>query len=86
VKRKCQGSLATEILAYLVRHPAAQDTVEGIAEWWLLEQEIVHAIADVKLALAELESRELVLARTDSFGRTFYRSKRDRIKENKGGK
>ena len=52
--RLAPGSLAYEILKYLVRHPQAQDTVEGIVEWWLMEQRIVNASAEVKVALAEL--------------------------------
>ena len=28
--------LATAVQAYLADHPAAMDTPEGIAEWWLL--------------------------------------------------
>jgi len=29
-----------EILEYLRKHPEASDTLEGIAEWWLLNQRI----------------------------------------------
>ena len=43
-----------EILEYLDRHPEAQDTLEGIVEWWLLETRIQRAFAEVKTAIAEL--------------------------------
>jgi hypothetical protein len=66
-------SLADEILSYLVQHPEAQDTVEGIAEWWLLEQRIRHSVADVTAALAEFEAQKLVVTRRGVDGRIHYR-------------
>ncbi|HRI13123.1 MAG TPA: hypothetical protein PLX89_08960 [Verrucomicrobiota bacterium] len=46
-----------QIAAYLVRHPDAQDTIEGIAEWWLLEQRIHVALGEIRSALTELAAR-----------------------------
>lgn len=66
-------SLALEILAYLVSQPKAEDTLEGIAEWWLLEQRVADAVAEVNKALAELKSTQLILARQRQDGRTHYR-------------
>jgi len=62
-----------EILAYLAEHPDAQDTLEGIVEWWLLEQRIKRWTARVKEALAELVSRGLVLERQGKDSRILYR-------------
>jgi len=67
------GSVALQILAYLSTHRDAQDTVEGIAEWWLLEQRIRHMITEVKQALAELAAQGMVLERTGGDGRVHYR-------------
>jgi hypothetical protein len=63
--------LTDEVLAYVVRHPYAQDTVEGIVEWWLLEQHIYHAVSDVEAALRQLVENEFLVARRAS-GRTYY--------------
>lgn len=52
-----------EILAYLSDHPYAQDTLEGITEWWLLEQSIKHQVSKVRAALSELVERGLVIER-----------------------
>lgn len=46
--------IAYDILAYLVSHPQAHDTLEGILEWWLLEQHIRRETTKVKEGLAIL--------------------------------
>ena len=72
------ADIAKEILAYLAAHPDAQDTMEGIVEWWLLEQEIRRSTALVNAALAELVSQGLVLERLGRDGRTHYRINRNK--------
>lgn len=42
------------ILAYLVDNPNAQDTLEGIVEWWMLQQKIKHSIAPVRKVVEDL--------------------------------
>src|SRR5437667_12585644 len=70
---------AWEILAYLSEKPGAQDTLEGIVEWWLLEQRIRHLVTETKAALRELVVERLVLARHSSDGRTHYRLNRSKL-------
>ena len=70
------------VLAYLVEHPNAQDTLEGIVEWWLLEQEIVRGKAEVKLVLVELVAANLLCERHSRDRRIRYRlnpEKKDQI-------
>jgi hypothetical protein len=48
--------LADAVLAYLAEHPDAMDTVDGVAEWWVMRQRVrgdVEAVARVLHALAE---------------------------------
>ena len=54
-------AIARELLAYLVEHPHAQDTVDGIVHWWLrprgieaepdVVQQAVRALVDSRLLL-----------------------------------
>jgi hypothetical protein len=70
-----------EILAYLAEHPEAQDSVEGIVEWWVLEQRIKRAKAPVKAALTQLVAEELVIPREDAAGCTTYRVNRSKLRD-----
>ena len=74
-------SIADEILAYLVERPAAQDTFEGIVEWWFLEQEIQRRTTEVKDALASLVSKGFVIERKGRDSRLRYRINQRKIQE-----
>ena len=43
--------LAAAVQAYLADHPAAMDTPEGIAEWWLLRQRVQIEVSRVERVL-----------------------------------
>lgn len=73
--------IADEILAYLVKHPEAQDTLEGITEWWLLEQCIRSAVAEVDGALRSLVADDLLMKRHCADGRTYYGLNRTKERE-----
>jgi hypothetical protein len=73
--------IADEILAYLVKHPEAQDTLEGITEWWLLEQRIRSAVAEVDGALHNLVADDLLVSRQCADGRTYYGLNRAKERE-----
>ena len=64
--------MARDVLTYLVNNPGAQDTLEGIAEWWLLERKIETRTAKVKEVLAELVAKGLILERRGSDSRLRY--------------
>jgi hypothetical protein len=85
--------IADQILAYLVKHPEAQDTLEGITEWWLLEQRIRSAVEEVDGALHNLVADDLLLKRQCADGRTYYglnrakeREIRRSLRETQGGR
>src|SRR5262245_45560687 len=73
--------LADEVLHYLVRHPEAQDTVEGIAEWWLLERRVTTVVAEVGAVLCDLVGRNLLIAQRSGDGRTYYKLNREKERQ-----
>jgi len=64
---------AYEILEYLNDNPNAQDTLEGIVEWWLVERTVKQQTLAVEEALSMLAAERLVLARKGLDGRTHYK-------------
>jgi hypothetical protein len=74
-----QHAILRGILAYLSEHPKAQDTVEGIAEWWLLRQRIRDSVTATEQALNELVERELVIRDEGPDGRWTYRLNQQRF-------
>jgi hypothetical protein len=75
------GGLAGEVLGYLLQHPEAQDTAEGIAEWWLLDRQVGRVMAEVKAALAGLVARGFLVARRSGDGHTHYSLNREKERE-----
>lgn len=69
---KEDSEMVRDVLTYLVNNPDAQDTLEGIAEWWLLERKIESRAAKVKEVLAELVAKGLILERRGSDSRLRY--------------
>ena len=52
--RDALSSLARRILLYLVRHPDAKDTVDGINEFWLADSPVHYGRTEVYKALEDL--------------------------------
>ncbi len=55
------SEVASTILNYLLKHPSAKDTLEGITVWWILDEQISQAIEEVSKALNYLVSHEFVV-------------------------
>jgi DNA-binding MarR family transcriptional regulator len=68
-----RGSLLFQVLEYLADHMEAEDTLQGIVEWWLLEQRIKYETAHVKRALQELIAKGLIVEVTGPGRDTSYR-------------
>lgn len=49
-KRLREQEITEAILEYFAEHPNASDTLEGIAEWWIMRQQVrveIEALAKV---------------------------------------
>lgn len=49
-----EEELTDAILEYLAEHPRASDTLEGIAEWWIMRQQIRAEIKTLAKVLSRL--------------------------------
>lgn len=66
-------ALEQQILEYLAAHPQACDTLEGVAKWWVMSQQIAETILAVRRALDRLKQRGLVEEQRCADGQTLYR-------------
>jgi DNA-binding transcriptional regulator PaaX len=69
-----ENAVAGEILSYLANHPQASDTLEGIVEWWLLQQKIEYQEKVVRDALTELVERGFLVKEVTKDSRIRYRA------------
>lgn len=75
------SDIARQILAYLVEHPQARDTLEGILHWWLLEQQIKRWTPLVQEAILELIAQGWVRESKGRDGQTHYRVNRRKSRQ-----
>jgi len=66
-------SPAPEILDYLARHPDAQDTIDGILHWWVLDACIRKWAPRIAQTVARLVERGFLEEKPSPDGHVFYR-------------
>jgi hypothetical protein len=76
-----EGTISRDILEFCARHLDRQDTVEGIAEWWLMEHRVDRTIAEVRSVLEWLVEQEMMLRTSGPDGRAYYRINRSKVAE-----
>jgi hypothetical protein len=69
------------ILAHLARNPTAEDTVDGILQWWLAQEEIRFRMQEVEAALAELTGWGIVTVTMGEDLRVRYRINPDEYED-----
>ncbi len=67
-----EAEIERQIRGYLAAHPDACDTIEGIVEWWLLEQRIQVTGEKVAVALRRLLDKNVVREIHAPDGRIHY--------------
>jgi hypothetical protein len=67
-------SPAPEILDYLARHPDAQDTIDGILHWWVLDAHIRKWAPKIAETVAQLVQQGFLEQKRSAEGNVFYRA------------
>jgi hypothetical protein len=79
-------SPAPEILDYLSRHPDAQDTIDGILHWWVLDSCIRNWAPKIAETVAHLVEEGFLEEKATADGRLLYRvSSRQRAQSPRRG-
>jgi len=65
-------SPAPEILEYLFRQPEAQDTIDGILQWWILDSCIRRWAPKIAKTVEKLVKQGFLEEKPSADGRTFY--------------
>jgi hypothetical protein len=76
-----KAQIAYEILRYLIDNPKAEDTLEGIVTWWLMERSIKQQTLSVKQALEMLVANRLLISQTGRDSQTYYKINRRQRKK-----
>ena len=76
-----QEQAAKEVLSYLLRHPAAADTFEGIARWRLLEEIAKRSVDSTEEAVKWLIANGFLREEKIAGGRTIYRLESEKREE-----
>jgi hypothetical protein len=58
--RRPEDETVEAILRYLEEHPRASDTLEGIAEWWIMRHQVRVEVNTLMKILRQLTERELL--------------------------
>ncbi len=67
-----EGTVTQHILKYLTANPGAGDTLEGIAKWWVMRQQLNDSVDAVQTALESLMTTGLIVERKAPDGRVLY--------------
>ncbi len=65
--------VANEILTYLAENPRAEDSLDGIIQWWLTDHKILYQTNLVKEVVNDLVNRGILIARENRGPLVHYR-------------
>jgi Fe2+ or Zn2+ uptake regulation protein len=70
------SEIAEAIAAYVEKNPEAQDTLEGIIQWWLPEAHHQARTSQIREALDDLVAEGLITAHKAKDAQILYRATR----------
>ena len=65
--------IARDILSYLLQHPAAADTFDGIVRWRILEEMARRSVASTGVAMRWLIAKDFLTEEKTPGGQSIYR-------------
>jgi len=72
---------ALDVLAYFLRNRRAVDTLEGVARWRLLEEDIHRGVDEAQEALGWLVEQGLLVQERPTYGEPVFRLNHEMIGE-----
>lgn len=69
------------LLNYLVKQPAAKDTMQGIGEWWILKEQVNNGIDKIGVALESLVLKGFVIVKEYEGQDRYYQINMERMGE-----
>jgi hypothetical protein len=76
-----ERELARLILRYLLKHPNAADTIEGILDWWVRRELAQMHQAEILSVVEGLTKRGLLIERSHGDSRQMYFLNKDKLDE-----
>ena len=70
--------VAKEVLEYFLRNPQAADTLEGVARWRLMEEQVHRSVAEVNQALGWLVSEGFLMEESANGEDPMFRLNREK--------
>jgi len=67
-----EDKISEQILDYLRKNPDAGDTLEGVASWWMLRQQVQESLTAVQQAIEKLKTKGLISECMTPDKRTVY--------------
>jgi hypothetical protein len=75
------SEVVREVLSYFVRNPQAADSLEGVARWRLLEEQVYRTVQETEAAVAYLVSQGFLEATATAGSAKIFRMRADRVAE-----
>ena len=73
--------LEHSILNYLVTQPTAKDTFQGIAEWWIMKEQINQSVDGISKALNKLVTEGFIVVKEFHDQERFYQLNEEKLPE-----
>lgn len=67
------------ILRYIAKRPNSQDSIEGIANWWLMREHIETNLKKIEAAVEGLVEEEILISRGKNSSSKIYSLNKDKM-------